>query len=197
MFRIILCSRNHWIQIPAQMKPRTSQKNNQIVMKPINTHLAQHLWFHFRPNGILVEPTSPPSLFHLTQLLFHPVCGSRAGTVASPSVRQPWLQAGKWCQPSKVQRCPSEPRAVLLSRLGLHAVQITVLSTRAITSADPCVGIGKSLAGRGAVLGTAVINTVNAERSWSHLGLIWRALLWLHAGPAATGPNGAVGYRGK
>lgn len=62
VFSMILCSRNHWIQIPAQVKPSTSQKNNQIVPKPINTHLAQHLWFHFRPNGILVVPTSILSL---------------------------------------------------------------------------------------------------------------------------------------
>lgn len=100
MFRMILCSRNHWIQIPAQMKPRTSQKNNQIVMKPINTHLAQHLWFHFRPNGILVEPTSPPSLFHLTQLSFPPCLWKPCGNSCF-SQRPSALAAGWQVMPAQ------------------------------------------------------------------------------------------------
>lgn len=37
-------------------------------------------------------------------------------------------------------RASPGPRAVLLSRLGLRAVKIAVLSTHGITSADPGVG---------------------------------------------------------
>lgn len=78
-----------------------------------------------------------------------------------------------------------EPRAEPLR------AKITVLGTHVITSADPAWGEGKAWQSMGAMLGTAMINRVNTERSCSHPHFTGRAL------PRPKAPSSISGDGGK
>lgn len=68
MLGVILCSRNHWAQIPAQARPRTSQNIYKYTPCPTSLVSLQTKRDFGRVSFF------PPTLTLLTQLLFQPVC---------------------------------------------------------------------------------------------------------------------------
>lgn len=139
----------------------------------------------------LPSPVSVDSLVLLASPLFLPHCfwasvlplsvvGCAGGDDKGRgffSQRWSGLASGQWLMP--------EPRAEPLR------AKITVLGTHVITSADPAWGEGKAWQSVGAVLGTAMINWVNSERSCSHPRLARRAL------PQPRAPSSTPGHGGQ